>query len=516
MKQSRLTLLELIKKQQWEFGLAATLIVAGFFRLWELSSLAPGLGQDEAQIAMRALAFSQHPGLDLFTEAHSLGSSVFISLQAIFVQIFGSTPFGIRVFPALLGVLSVWFVFLWLDNWFNRRIGLIGALLYAVTPWVVTASRLGDESGIILTIIPLTLWLLTRALQTNSSWRYMLAGVVLGLGLTNELGGYVLAASALLMAAYLSVRRREFIKFSAKGLGMGLLGLLMVVSLTALTHFGSPDRMSEALLPVLSMSEQSLSHRLTGITKTLLMFNFRGDNTFTYNIGGAPLLNFFVGLMFVMGLLVALSRVHRARYGALLALIVLFLVPAFLSPTPPDARAALTAAPIVIALAAIGISYLMDIWYGTFPVNSAARTFGTLPIILLLLVTAYQGYKQYFVAWAGSPEVYQAYNESAISIAGWLNRTTFEGQRYVAVDSYSRNVLDYLTHGKAVYNAINVSDVAKIPADDEPKQIVVVSSALGDTLKVLKERFPKAKLSQHYSEHNDNNELFNVFEVLKQ
>jgi hypothetical protein len=245
------------------------------------------------------------------------------------------------------------------------------------------------------------------------------------------------------------------------------------------------------------------------------MFNIHGDDNFANNVSGAPLLNFFVGLMFVMGILVSASRFHRARYGSLLALFVAFMVPALLSPYAPDARAALVLAPVVIALAAVGINYLLDIWYGTFPVNSAARSLGTLPVILLLVISLYQGYKQYFVAWAGSPEVYQVHNESANSIGTYLNRTTFDGQRYVAVDQYSRDVLDFVTHGKSNYNAISRDDVSKIPADGQAKQIIITNEVSDATVSTLKERFPKARLSQHYSEFNDNNEIFAVYEVLK-
>jgi 4-amino-4-deoxy-L-arabinose transferase-like glycosyltransferase len=515
MKLSRKNFPEFIAQNHWKITLGAILVIAIFFRFWQLSTIAPGLGQDEATLAVRALAQAHHPGLSIFNEARGLGSSLYISLVAIAVRLFGATILGLRVVPALLGVLSVGFMYLWVNSWFGRRVGLVSALLYAVTPWIVTASRRGDEHGLILLTVPLILWLFTRAFQEGSRWRYGLAGVILGLGLTKDLGSWVVLIVLLIIGAYLIVRRRRFIKHTGSGIAVSLVGLAVVLLIGAGVHFQHPSQTIAALGPDVAIAHQSADHWLTSVTKTILAFNVHGDDNFSNNVGGAPLLNFFVGLMLVMGILVSLSRFNRSRYGSLLALTVFLLIPAALSPYVPDGRAALVAAPIIIALAAIGISYLLDIWYGTFPINSAARSIGTLPIILLLLITIYQGYKQYFIAWAGSPEVYEVSNEQANAIAGYLDRTNYSGQRFVAVDQYSHNVLDYLTYQKATYTAINTSDVDKVPADGQIKQIIITSAVSADSVNALKTRFPKARLSTHYSDHDDNNELFEVYEVLK-
>ncbi len=512
---ARSTIAQSLARMKWEVGMIATLAAATFFRFWDIASVAPGLSQDEASLAVRALALSQHPSLSVFAETRTLGSSLFISLEAITVKLLGSTILGVRIVPALLGIAAVWFLYLWLSSWFSRRIGLMAAMLYAVSPWVITASRRADLHGLVLLMVPLVAWAFTRAFQTGSLWRYGIAGILLGLSLTNDLGSAMLLVITILVGGHLLIRRREFVQHTKAGITVSLIALVAVLGITVLAHLGNPSQIVASVTPDLAIAKQTPAHWVTSATKSLIMFNVHGDDNFSNNVGGAPLLNFFVGLMFVMGILVAASRFHRARYGALLALFVVLLIPALLSPYAPDARAALVIAPIVIALSAVGINYLLDIWYSTFPVNSAARSLGTLPIILLLLITLYQGYKQYFVAWAGSPEVYQVHNEPANAIGTYLNRTTFDGQRYVAVDSYSRDVLDYVTHGKSTYNAINIDDVGKIATDDQAKQIIITNQVPDTTVKSLKDRFPKARLSQHYSEFNDNNELFAVYEVLK-
>ena len=81
--------------------------------------------------------------------------------------------------------------------------------------------------------------------------------------------------------------------------------------------------------------------------------------------------------MFVAGLLVAISRLHERRYRLLLLFFVVLLLPALLTTVGvPNAARAFAAAPIVLTLAALGISYMLELWYRTSPINSAARTTG--------------------------------------------------------------------------------------------------------------------------------------------
>jgi 4-amino-4-deoxy-L-arabinose transferase-like glycosyltransferase len=511
MKQGRLTQ---IRNHRYRLGFWGILVIAAFFRFWKLSQIAPGLGHDEAATAAKALTLVEKPSLAAFNSLQSLGSILYLYLQSLAIRLMGTTVLGIRIVPAALGVLSVYLVYLWVSNWFTERHGLIAAFLYAVTPWVITASRRGDDHSLILLFVPLVLWLLTKALQTRQAFWFAAAGIALGLSLSHDLYGWLLALGFLLTAAVLVWRRRDFVRLYARDLLISIGATLLVLVFGSLGHLSHPNQIISAIKPDLTIPKRTVVDWTNATTKTLLMFNVRGDSDFANNAGSLPQLNFFIGIMFVMGLLYSVAHFNRARYSGLLGLLVVLLIPSFLSINTPDALQALAAAPVAIAIATIGISYLLDIWYGTFPINSAARALGTIPILLLLAITGYQGYKQYFVAWAESPEVYQAYGESSKAISDFFNRSEFSGPRYMIADDYQANVLDFLTHKKSTYLRITAADALKLPTDQD-QQIVITNEIPTGTLKDLKMHFPKARLSQHYSEHNDNNELFSIYEVLK-
>src|ERR1039458_5125236 len=89
------------------------------------------------------------------------------------------------------------------------------------------------------------------------------------------------------------------------------------------------------------------------------------------------MLNAFVGTMMIAGLLVAISRLHKRAYRIVLTLALLMLIPAVLAPAGvPNSSWAVGTLPLIFALAGIGTGYMLELWYATFPINSAARATG--------------------------------------------------------------------------------------------------------------------------------------------
>jgi hypothetical protein len=240
------------------------------------------------------------------------------------------------------------------------------------------------------------------------------------------------------------------------------------------------------------------------VGKTLIMFNVTGDQNYQHNLAGEPMLNAFVGLMLVAGLLVAISRLHDHRYRVLFAYLFILLVPAMLSATnaPNSARAA-AALPVVLAFAAIGISYMLELWYQTFPINSAARLTGQTAIMALLALTLFQGYTQYFRAWAGTSAVYTAYNEGAVQMAAYLkSQGSFKGQNVIVATTAEQPVVAYLNAGGVSYTAVTGSQIIKLPSLPTSRQFIIAASSRNTSTKGLKAAFPGGVLYPHYSTFN--------------
>jgi hypothetical protein len=246
----------------------------------------------------------------------------------------------------------------------------------------------------------------------------------------------------------------------------------------------------------------------------LLMFNLRGDGSAAHNLAGEPLLNAFIGLMLVGGILAALSRLSQRRYRVTLFLLVIFLLPAWLSVTGvPNANHAAAALPVVALLVGIGVSYMLELWYATFPINSAARSVGQAVIIVLLVLSAFQGYAQYFRAWAGSSDTYAAYNEPAVAAAQFAATQQAPGPRYIVAPAAEQPIVAYLT-ARTPHIALEPAQVAGIPLGTGPQHFVITSAARDVAAKSLGVKFPGGTLKPHVSAFSQN-EIFYTYEVIR-
>jgi 4-amino-4-deoxy-L-arabinose transferase-like glycosyltransferase len=483
--------------------------IAAFFRFYQITSLPPGLYDSSARTGLQALNLLEHgtlPGLD----AANGYAPLWVWFQAVSIKLLGHTELALRLWPALLGTLAVVTTWLWLRSWFSLRIAWLGSFLVAVTPWAITLSRNGFEAAAYPLLVTLTLWLGTRAWQRAGLRNYVLAAAMLVLDLLTGPIGWLLTATVLIIGAILLARRHQLLSLTRERIaatavvaaGLAGLGYLIGISLEAVKA-----------LPRASSLTANLGNIGSNLVQTLLMFNVHGDENYRHNLAGEPLLNVFVGLMLVAGLLVGISRLHQQRYRLLLALLAILLLPAILTTASvPNAARAAAALPLVLALAAIGISYMLELWYATFPINSAARATGQAAIIILLALTAFQGYTQYFHAWAGSSEVYTAYNEGAVQLAHNLTTQKFTGQRYLLAPADQLSVVSYLSHNQTAYQVLDTAGLTALPVATGGRQFLIAAASRDAAVKVLKVKFPGGVLRPHYSSFNQT-EIYYTYEI---
>lgn len=501
---------------EW-ISLCILLAAAIFFRFWQLipighhAVLPPGLYTGEALIGLSAANLVSHGWLPGMTAANGY-APLWVVLQALPVWILGHTVTALRIWPAVLGVFAVVTTWLWASDWFGRRIGWLTAFILAITPWSVTISRNGISTALIPLLITSVLWLGTKAVRHGGiKWWAPLSIVMVACLFSGPLGWMIFAAASVMGVTVLAKRsdilvlRRDRVA-AATVATIGLIAAVFtaVMSLDALRHLPSATGLTARLVAITSS---------TG--KTLVMFNLHGDDNFRHNLAGEPMLNAFIGLMFVAGIIVAASRFHLRQYRLVLILLLVMLLPAFISTLgAPNAAHAAAALPLVAALAAVGISYMLELWYSTFPINSAARTTGQLAIIALLLLSVFHAYTQYFRAWAGSAEVYTAYNESAVGVAGFIQSTSFVGTRAVVATADELPVTSYLVNQKPPYTSLTPKTFVAFPTGTGAHQFVVTASARDEAVKNLSAKFPGGVLRPHLSSFNQA-EIYYVYEVAK-
>ncbi|MFT4286685.1 glycosyltransferase family 39 protein, partial [Nocardioides sp.] len=133
-------------------------------------------------------------------------------LMGLSVRLFGLSSWSILVPQALLGVGTVWLVYLTVRRTSTEAAALAAGLLTALTPSAVLMFRFNNPDALLLFVLVAAGYCLTRALEKASGRWLVLAGVLVGLGfLTKMLQAFlVLPAFVLvyLLAAPTSFWRR--------------------------------------------------------------------------------------------------------------------------------------------------------------------------------------------------------------------------------------------------------------------------------------------------------------------
>jgi len=497
--------------------LASIVLIAVFFRFYQLDQLPPGLHPDEAANGQDIFRIFSRDIRPLYS-TNGPRESLFFFLQGIFVWTVGNTVLALRLAPALMGVAAVIAIYYWGADWFGKRVGLLAAFFLAVNPWAVIISRDGFRASMTPLMVALVAYFGGRAIKTKKTIYFIAAGLSLGLGAYTYTAYTLMIAVTVALLVYIALFRRQWLKDNSRNFIIAAVTFAIVIA--PLGIYGVMNKDAAARAGGTSFLNKSLNKGnplgtlSDSVQKTALQYNFRGDDNARHNVPGQPYLNTFVGIMFVLGILVALFGLPRSRYLALLLIFGAMMLPAALTAEGlPHGLRSIGSAPAVMILAAIGLSYFIGRWYAIFPINSFARNVGLGFVLLLLTATFVQGYKAYFVAWAGNEGTYDAYAEDMTEMAKSYNvslRGPNQPEVFMVVDGYSIRTIDYLTRTKSDYKfnidngfgldrgsgwkRLEWEQVKSVPLTDKPTVFFVQNNEhRGDVLTTLKAKFPNSR-----------------------
>jgi predicted membrane-bound dolichyl-phosphate-mannose-protein mannosyltransferase len=165
---------------------------------------------DPARPFWTRLSFSDHPPL------------VFL-IQNLSMKIFGETNFGFRLPSAILGIASVYLLYLIGRRLFSGGVGLISAALFGLTVNHVYISRLGIQESYVIFFILLSFYLFLRALKEDKYFVWM--GTAIGLGMLAKYTTFIVVPIFLI---HLLMSRRDV--FKNKKFWLGALVSLVIFS----------------------------------------------------------------------------------------------------------------------------------------------------------------------------------------------------------------------------------------------------------------------------------------------
>ncbi|WNS41629.1 phospholipid carrier-dependent glycosyltransferase [Paenibacillus sp. MMS20-IR301] len=154
-------------------------------RILYITSIPPGLNQDEASIGYDAYAIL-HYGMDrngvrLPVHLIAWGSgqnALYAYLSMPFLLLFGLTPLSVRALSLVMGLLSMIIFYLIMRQLSSSsRAGTAAMFFIAINPWHIMMSRWALESNLFPTLILIALYFLLRSLS-RPGWLYAFSGML--------------------------------------------------------------------------------------------------------------------------------------------------------------------------------------------------------------------------------------------------------------------------------------------------------------------------------------------------
>lgn len=155
------------------FFLILIILLATFARIFMLSSNPIGFFDDEAASGYNAYSIlktgrDEWGKLLPFPVIESFGDwklEVNIFLTVISEAVLGLNEFATRLPAAVIGISAVFVTYLLAKKIFDKKTGLVAALLLAISPWHITASRHAFESHFLTLFIPLSTYFFLKSFE---------------------------------------------------------------------------------------------------------------------------------------------------------------------------------------------------------------------------------------------------------------------------------------------------------------------------------------------------------------
>lgn len=516
------------RSELWVF--IAIVVIAMFFRFYQLDSIPPGLWPDEAANGVDALKALDENDFKIFYPANNGREGLFINLQAISIKLLGATPFALRVVSAIFGTLTVIGLYFLAKQLFNRRIAAIAGFFMAISFWHVNFSRIGFRAIMLPFILVWDFYFLWRGLRKGKLREFFIAGLIGGAGFYTYFSFRIAPLIVLILFwNYWSYLKKDFshAKYEQAKIRLlkGFALMMLTVIITALpllfyfyTHPGDFLKREGRPISVFAQ-EQPLKELGISVVRTLGMFNFSGDYNQRHNIPGWPELSLPIGILFAVGFLRELvhwlSKKHLPAnsprpwfwqagghfstiHTFLFSWFFIMLLPGFLSTEAPHALRTIGVVPVVMIFAAQGFWWLINLIYRYHRLTDAhfytdksiykkeSRFFVGLTIVIFLASLGFFEYSRYFRSWGIEPGTKEAFTQSYIDISDYLNnqlnvpKYILVNEGDVLVDGVTNNAqtIKFLTrtHSQAYSNKRNIHYLNNNDLKTElfPKQFILI------------------------------------------
>ena len=479
--------------QRWELVAVAGVVAVGVgLRLYHLDTIPPGIFVDETNAAGDALrlldGWHGSPfGVGWFETP--LGYAYYL---AGLIGLFGPTYYTLKAASLIPALLTLPALYLLGRELFGPRVALVALAFLAFNRWHMTMSRWGWNEVAPPLFHILTVYFLLRGSRTRNPGDFALAGVLMGLGMYTYLASRLVVLAVLAYLVYRAVVERGFLRRAWGGLLLFLLAYVLVFGPLATTYARNPFTFLNRSRQVSILNDMRARYtpdtappplvraalRAVGLPanisfvplwestrKHLGMFHIEGDHNPRHNIPGAPMLDRVTGILFALGVLLALWRWRDHRYGLLLLWIAVTLLGGIftLVREAPQAYRTLGVVPAVCLLAGRALVDLVSwgekglAWVqrrlaaADGPTARVRVSRHALPLLAALVVgwAGWLNVDAFFHRWALARSTYIAFSPMETAVARTVVAHLQDRTIYLSPTLYWGSPLRYLTYRPA-------------------------------------------------------------------
>ncbi len=407
------------------------LLVALFFRAYNLDRVPPGLDGDEMFNAWDGLQAWKRP-FTVFVPTNYGSETLLIYLIALTTRLLGVAAWTVRLPSVMSGIVGLALTWSLAKRLFNFRVAVLTTALTAISVWPVLLNRVTLRACLQPVCQAAAVYGLWRALDDRSNRWAIVGGVFTGLTLYTYTPSRAFPVFIVCWLLAASVICRHVLHGNGKRLV--LLGLTAALVLVPLGQFAlrHPETYNERVRATDSDLRQLLAGNpepaLHSVDVTLRMFTQVGDANWRYNPSRRPMFDIVTGGLFYLGLIISLWRLRRPAYSLVLIWLAVMLLPSILGNGSPSFWRAVGALTPIYLMPAIGADFLwgqIAHWSHRFDRRSLVIRLG-LPAIAVvgLAFVGADTWHDFFEEWPRDPRVLHTFEADLAAAARYLNGYT--------------------------------------------------------------------------------------------
>lgn len=172
------------------------ILVIGFI-LRAIAATNLGVSADDMHFVTDAINFFSAGKLETYDQSAGL----WFAFTDIMYKLFDFTQLSSRIAALIFGSLSILAIYLLSREFFNEKIALISAFLFAIAPFHIKLT-IAEQDTMVMFFILLGMFLFVRALKTNKAGQFVLSGLFFGLAIYTKVYALLFLPSLFLYLIY--------------------------------------------------------------------------------------------------------------------------------------------------------------------------------------------------------------------------------------------------------------------------------------------------------------------------